>query len=172
MSSQHEDPTPQQGRLIAAYDKMVERVRDALDKAPEITFELLDKGIGEARQAAIKLGELTENEAKEISEAVKRDMANLNAELRKQGKKLEETFDPDHLKTGAISVGSFLLGKIREGLDFLEDKLDQRLTYHTRDVTGIGTLTCTQCGQQMHFKKTGVVPPCPKCHGQEFKRGF
>ncbi|PCI18096.1 MAG: hypothetical protein COB62_07115, partial [Piscirickettsiaceae bacterium] len=33
-----------------------------------------------------------------------------------------------------------------------------------------GTLECIACKQTLNFKKTGHIPPCPKCHKTEFKR--
>ncbi|MES9926605.1 MAG: hypothetical protein ABW158_00685, partial [Candidatus Thiodiazotropha sp. 6PDIVS] len=42
--------------------------------------------------------------------------------------------------------------------------------YHTGEVTGPGTLVCAQCGKEMHFKKTGHIPPCSGCKGTDFQR--
>ncbi|MDQ6955909.1 MAG: hypothetical protein Q9M21_01810, partial [Mariprofundaceae bacterium] len=33
-------------------------------------------------------------------------------------------------------------------------------------------LTCKDCGHSMHFKKTGRIPPCPKCHKTDFMKGY
>jgi Zn finger protein HypA/HybF involved in hydrogenase expression len=42
--------------------------------------------------------------------------------------------------------------------------------YKTGEIAGIGTLVCTSCGEQIHFKKAGHIPPCPKCNSTTFKR--
>ncbi|WP_082098404.1 hypothetical protein [Sulfuricella sp. T08] len=33
-------------------------------------------------------------------------------------------------------------------------------------------VTCTQCGQQRHLKRTTKIPPCPSCHGTEFRKWY
>ena len=43
-------------------------------------------------------------------------------------------------------------------------------SFHTGEITGPGTLTCDNCGEKLHFYKTGKVPPCPKCRGTGFHR--
>jgi predicted RNA-binding Zn-ribbon protein involved in translation (DUF1610 family) len=42
--------------------------------------------------------------------------------------------------------------------------------YHTGEITSIGTLACKACDTLVHFKKTGRIPPCPKCHQTVFVR--
>ena len=32
-------------------------------------------------------------------------------------------------------------------------------------------LECQECGKVIEMHKTGRIPPCPKCHKTEFKRG-
>jgi len=45
------------------------------------------------------------------------------------------------------------------------DKVRQRVTeWHTGEITTIGTLRCRTCGEAVHFKCTGHIPSCPKCH--------
>jgi isocitrate dehydrogenase len=46
------------------------------------------------------------------------------------------------------------------------------LDYRSGEITSAGTLTCNACGHEMHFKKTGRIPPCPKCHATEFRKSY
>ena len=53
----------------------------------------------------------------------------------------------------------------------LKMELARRITPHTGEVTGAGTLVCDKCGEKLHFHKAGKIPPCPKCHATQFHRG-
>ena len=72
------------------------------------------------------------------------------------------------------AVGEGVVADIRTGLyshlmllsvKFFEDR-------KTGEITSAGTLTCTACGQKVHLKSTGVVPPCPSCHATQFRKGY
>ena len=64
---------------------------------------------------------------------------------------------------------STVVDKTRLELDLLAMQSDA-LGWHSGQIAGIGTLECAQCGEQLHFHKTGRIPPCPKCAGTEFAR--
>ena len=51
------------------------------------------------------------------------------------------------------------------------DKVRQRVTeWHTGEITTIATLRCRTCGEPVHFKRNGHIPPCPKCHATVYER--
>ena len=52
----------------------------------------------------------------------------------------------------------------------LKKDTQQISTYHTGEITGLGTLVCDQCDEKLHFHKAGKIPPCPKCHATVFHR--
>jgi len=52
----------------------------------------------------------------------------------------------------------------------LERQAREADLYHSGELTGPGTLTCCACSQTLNFKKTGHIPPCPKCHTTRFSR--
>ena len=55
----------------------------------------------------------------------------------------------------------------------LAERARQASLYHSEEITGPGSLTCTRCGEVMHFSHVSRIPPCPGCHGTEFSRaGF
>ena len=54
-------------KLIAAYDKMIERVTLALDDAEQQVLPPLSKVVDNAKQRAIDLKELTRDEADKLS---------------------------------------------------------------------------------------------------------
>ena len=60
--------------------------------------------------------------------------------------------------------------RTRLELDRFADNARAASLYHTGEVTGPGTLVCAGCGKELHFHKAGRIPPCPKCHGTEYRR--
>lgn len=42
--------------------------------------------------------------------------------------------------------------------------------WRTGEVTTIGTLRCRHCGELVRFKRTGRIPPCPKCRATVYER--
>lgn len=45
------------------------------------------------------------------------------------------------------------------------------MTYHTGEKPGVGTYTCTKCGQQVYLNdSTDTLPPCPKCSNTKFTK--
>ena len=40
----------------------------------------------------------------------------------------------------------------------------------TGEKPGIGTYTCTKCGQKVHLDdNTDTLPPCPNCHNTNYR---
>ncbi|MDF1578152.1 MAG: ATP-binding cassette domain-containing protein [Desulfobulbales bacterium] len=69
--------------------------------------------------------------------------------------------------------GAFFLHLVRglsEWTKNLSDKLDSSLSYRTGEITHGGEFTCVGCGAEIHLKKPGRLPPCPKCAKAEFCR--
>ena len=60
-------------KLIAAYDKMMERVEHLLDAAEQQALPVLQKNIDKAKQQAIELKEITKEEAEKIGDYLNGD---------------------------------------------------------------------------------------------------
>ena len=41
---------------------------------------------------------------------------------------------------------------------------------HTGEMTAVGKLRCTDCGEEMSLHTPGPIPPCPACQGTRFSR--
>ena len=46
---------------------------------------------------------------------------------------------------------------------------EQAPEYRTGEITGPGTLLCSECGEQLHFHRPGHIPPCPKCRSNSIR---
>jgi predicted RNA-binding Zn-ribbon protein involved in translation (DUF1610 family) len=163
---------PIQDKLLHAYDTMMERVHDAVEKAEKLAIPTIDENLKQAQEKAVELGELTREEASKVASYLKRDFDDASAYLQETQEEFSEW----------LSFESTLVeGRIGEWLSLVADKTKlewdkinlqaiKGKLYHSGEVTGPGTLECISCEQTLNFKKTGHIPPCPKCHKTEFKR--
>ena len=44
------------------------------------------------------------------------------------------------------------------------------LKRHAGEITAFGTLQCKSCGEVIHLRGPGRIPPCPRCHGTTYRR--
>lgn len=155
-------------KLTQAYDRMLERTREAMDKADKGLHDALDN----AMERATELGELTREEAELVSIYVMRDLEDAADFVSKSGNELRDwlRFDLEVVEDALLQIFSQMVDHTRVALDELQRRADTLGEWHTGEVTGIGTLECKGCGEKLHFHQTGHIPPCPKCHGTRFRR--
>ena len=159
-------------KLVAAYDKMMGRIEHLLDKAEQEALPILQKNIENAKQQAIELKEVSTEEAEKIADYIRRDIHDAADYLEKSGKEFSTWlhFDLELVEERILDVFSKVADKTRLELAQLVDQAKRNQEYHTGEITSIGTLACQSCDTLMHFKKTGRIPPCPKCHKTLFVR--
>jgi hypothetical protein len=159
-------------KLIAAYDKMMERVNHLLDDAEEQALPALQRNIDKAKKQAVELKEITADEAEKVAEYLRRDLHEAAVYLENTGKELSSwlSFDLQLVEQRMLDLFARVTDKTRLELNRLSAQAKRAQEYHTGEITGIGTLFCADCGCEIHFKKTNRIPPCPKCHKTVFKR--
>ncbi len=165
----HVDPLDALG---AAYETMYERVAKRLHKVKEHTGPLLHEFIDEAKDKAVELDELTEEDAEKLTIWLKRDLDDAIDHMAETDDRLK-----DWLGFETTLIESALLYLLLETADkttlqLLRMKENARLpsVYHTGEVTGPGTLICDECEEKLHFHNASRIPPCPKCHKTKFHR--
>ncbi|MES9970911.1 MAG: zinc ribbon-containing protein [Candidatus Thiodiazotropha sp.] len=168
-SSAPQDPFD---RLAAAYDKMLQEVHEAADSAKESALPGLKEYLADAREKLIELGELSREEAEKVSGYIERDMKDAANYLMETGEQLSAwwRFDVQQVENRLFEMFTGVADQTKLELSKLAERANQSSLYHTGEVTGPGTLVCTGCNKEMHFKKTGHIPPCSGCKGTEFKR--
>ncbi len=159
-------------KLSAAYDRMMTRVHEFLDNAESEASPTLKQRIEMARQRAVELREVTSEEADKVAAYVERDLHDAAEYLQRSGNEFSTwlQFDLQQIENRMFEMFAKVADRTRFELDKLAIQARAAKQYHTGEITGIGTLYCADCNTQMHFKKTGRIPPCPKCHKTEFKR--
>lgn len=169
--SKSEDKDPVE-RLVTAYETMLERVDELLDKAEKTALPTLRKTIEQAEEKAVELGELTREEAAKISSYVERDMEDAAEYIVETGEELRSwfQFDLELVESRIRDLFAKVADQTSLQLRELADRARQASLYHTGEITGPGTLSCMACGKHLHFHKTGHIPPCPECRATEFQR--
>lgn len=165
-------------KLVHAYNRMMERVKAALEHAEHDTLPTVQQHIESAKKKAVELGELTRDEAEKIGAYVKRDLHDAADYLTTTGRELATwfRFDLKLIEQRMLDAFAGIVDRTRLELDKLglrakaADETKTMNTWHTGEVTSVGTLSCAACGQPMHFHSTGRIPPCPKCHATIFRR--
>jgi len=160
-------------RLVAAYDRMLERVHDAIEDAEQSALPNLRNRIDAAREKAVELGELTREEADRIASYLQRDLHDAADYLHDTGEELGSwlRFDLQLIERRLLDMFASVADRTQLELAELAERARQASLYHTGEITGPGTLYCSSCGKAMRFHKAGRIPPCPDCHATAFQRG-
>lgn len=159
-------------KLTAAYDKMLERVHDFLDSSESHTAPTLQQRIALAKERAIELQEITAEEADKVAAYIERDIHQAANYIQTTGEAFSSwfNFDLQLLEARMLDIFTAVADKTRIELAQLEQQAHRAEEYHTGEITGIGQLTCINCGNELHFKQTARIPPCGACHHTVFQR--
>jgi len=163
MTDQNQDP-----KEIGLYEKIAARTAELLDEGRK-TF---DEALKKAREEATKAGDYTREQADKAAEYVKRDLAALGKQAEKAKQTLKEVVEPQRVAAGMQSIFTRILIGAADTLSDWAQKAEKNLEYKTGEVTSPGTLSCKECGAEMHLKTTGRIPPCPKCHKTVFRKSY
>jgi DNA-binding ferritin-like protein len=160
--------------LGEAYEKMYERTAAGLHSLKEKSSPVFHNLVDEAKEKAIELGELTEQEAEKLAKWLKRDIDDAANYLSDTGRELKDwlSFETNLLESVALEMMLKVSDKTTIALLKLKEKVSEKYAYHTGEVTAAGTLVCDKCSEQLNFYKAGKIPPCPKCHGTAYHRKY
>jgi len=164
--------------LVDAYNQMMTRVKDSIDKAEAHAVPTLQKAIEQARQQAIHLGEITAEEAEEVGNYIKRDINDAAEYLMETSHEFSEwlMLDIEIIEQKVLELFLSVADKTRIELEQLSrpgcdiEADNEAIIYKTGEVTGPGTLICMNCNERIQFNTTDTIPDCSKCKAQAFKR--
>lgn len=159
-------------RMVAAYEAMLERVHEAAETAEKKTVPWLRETLIAAREKAVDLEELTREEAEKVSRYVERDLHDAAHFLAETGQEFRDwlSFDWRIMQDRMLDMFAGMADKTSEALRGFANQAREASLYHTGEVTAPGVLECTGCGEELHFAKTGRIPPCPRCKATRFQR--
>lgn len=157
------------GNLTDLYEKMSAILGESLERAGTITEEVFERGMRESRDWAYKMKDYYGDDIGKVSEFIRRDW---QEGIRQTRERTRKSLDLDRLQAGFLDLLSRLAESAGSQLENLAEKLKERLTYKTGEITGVGTLECKGCGQHLTVEKPTRIPPCPKCRGTMFERSY
>jgi len=147
-------------KLVHGYERMLERVKEFMEKAVEEEAPRLRQAIEHARDKAVELGELTREEAEKLAEYLRRDIEDAAAYLSsEQAQELKEWLRFDIKLIEERLADMFLSVADKATVEFLKfrEQLQSTVRYHTGEITGPGTLECVSCGEHLHFHRPSRI---------------
>lgn len=159
-------------RLEAQYDKLASKFNELYLAGRERGREAMTVALDKAHEQMVALGEFSAEQGQEMKNFLARDLEQTTADMQHLGEEAKVHLNPARLGAGALASVAAAMEATSQALHSLSDKARQSLTYKTGEMTSAGTLTCKACGAKVHLKATGHVPPCPKCSGTVFTKGY
>lgn len=159
-------------RLADQYDKLAGKFNELYLSGKERGRESMSVALDKAHEQLTALGEFSAEQGAELKQYLARDLDQTISDAQQLGEEAKDRLHPSRLGAGALSSLAAVLEFTGNALRSLSDKAKETLTYKTGEITSAGTLTCQACGQKVQLKKTGHVPPCPKCNGTLFNKGY
>lgn len=150
------------------YDSLLHKTRELMEETEKEFAPKVQYALDTAKEKLSALEELTVEETEKLADYLKRDLvdaAEFGGEL-KDWLQFETALIEDRL----LDAFSTMVDHTREELDRIRAEAIRFGEWHTGEITSIGTLQCKQCGELLHFHKSGHIPPCPKCQGTSYKR--
>ena len=118
----------------------------------------------------MKAGELTQEESRQIKAYLRRDLEQTASDLGEFGERTKKTASPAAIQAGFLDLTKSVAEGARGLFENLAEWADTTATYHTGEVAAQGTFRCRSCEHELNFSETGRIPPCPNCHGTQFRR--
>ena len=170
----HQDTAPEQTATpeVARYDRFVELSRELFDKGQEKGREAWEKAMELARQQLAAAGEFSADQGEAFKHYLRRDLDQTKVDMQQLGVEAQDRLNPARVGAGALSSLAKLLHAAGGAMLSWSEQAESALEFKTGEITSAGTLTCLACGQKVHLKATGVVPPCPSCHATRYRKGY
>ena len=159
-------------RLVEQYDIFASKFNELYLAGKERGREAMTAALDKSHEQLATLGEFSAERGEELKQYLARDLDQTISYAQRLKEEAKERLNPSRLGAGALSSLASALELTSGALHSLSDKTKETLTYKTGEMTTAGTLTCQACGQKVHLKETGHVPPCPKCTATLFDKGY
>jgi len=159
--------------LAEGYNIILDKTRESLEELKSgKTTAVLHDAMEIAKQKTVEMGDLTIDEVEKIAEFVRRDVHDAAHFIKTEEREFTDWLRLDLLllKKKILDNFEFLVDQMRSEILHTSKNVKRSLTWHTGEITGIGTLECNHCHELIHFHKAGHIPPCPKCQKTNFSR--
>lgn len=135
--------------LPQLYDRLAERAVEKLKELGDTTTVTLQQVLEAAGARAVDMGEVTREEAEQLSHSIRHDLHDAARHMLEQ----ERDFT-DWLRLDALLIEKRLLQRVAQLVDVARQEARHAgkeprhpLDWHSGEITGIGSLECRDCGQ-------------------------
>lgn len=163
-----EKKKPEEHEDVGLYQKLADRTAEILAEGKKT----LDGALKKASEELTSGGEYTREQAEKIATYLRRDLSEVGKKALQARDAVLEAVEPHRVAAGVQSGLSRLLKVSADLMSEWAGKSEQGLEFKTGEVTSPGTLTCKDCGKEMHLKTTVKIPPCPQCHKTVFRKSY
>jgi hypothetical protein len=163
-------------KLLEQYDAFAEKFKDVYLSGKDRGKEAMTQAMEKAQVELSALGEFSAEQSESMKKYLTRDLEQTITDAKEIGNTIsheaKDKLQPSRLGAGALSSLAYVLEQTSDALQSMMNKTVNAITYRTGEITSAGSLTCQSCSSKMQFKKTGHIPPCPKCSGTLFHKGY
>jgi len=157
---------------LRQYDALAARFDKVFQDAKAHSREAMNTALDKAKAELVAAKEISAERGEQLRAYLAQDMEQVLEAARHLGEGARQKLDPKRLEAGALASLAAVLERAGKVILELEQKVKKPITCKTGGITSAGTLTCQACGEQVHFEKTGRIPPCPKCKGTVFTKSY
>ena len=159
-------------KLVAAFEHMVENVADSVRNAEAALEPTIEEMVHNAKVLARDLYALTQEEAETLAATLKRDLHKANQVLNREQRELKDWFSFDLELIEARFIDLVANAADKTWLDFraFEEANRHLELYTSGEICNPGAFRCDACGEIVRLERTGPVPQCPTCGGDQFHR--
>jgi len=161
-------------KLNQAYQRLMEALKGIWQDTEDRTIPPLKEGLEQSKRKLSELGELSKEELDHVGGYLQRDLHDAAEFLQESGKTIGDWVkrDLEFAEYKFAELFADLADTTRSRLDEIAERARAVGEWHTGEITGVGILECKNCGEKIHFKTAGHIPPCPKCQGTKFRKLF
>lgn len=164
------DENREESRTAQAYDRVLANLKDILENTSRITRSEFDRALKMAGTSLDEASEFTREEISKAQDAVRKDWKQLVKATNRGKEDLLKSDEFQRIADTTLGAVGRLTKSIKDWAGFLDEKIEERITYNTGEVAGPGTFECTECDKTLVFKKSGRIPPCSSCKNTHFRR--
>ncbi|MDH5300244.1 MAG: zinc ribbon-containing protein [Gammaproteobacteria bacterium] len=158
-------------KLSKGYQQLLNHAEEFIVEFRHETKPLVEDSLHHAADKLEDLGELTREEVDKLRDYLMKDLYEAARYMAHEEKKLADwlRLDLAYIKASALETFAAMVDQTKLELDRLAYEA-QSASWHTGEITAPGILVCDACGEELHFKEPGHIPPCPKCQATTYHR--
>jgi isocitrate dehydrogenase len=159
-------------KLAQQYDLLANKFKELYLSGKERGRESMSVALENAQEQLTEVKAFTKEQGEDLKQYLARDLDESISYAQHLGTAAKDRFNPARIGAGALSSLANVLEFTGDSLHSLSVQTKKSITFKTGEMTSASTLTCQACGQEVHLKHTGHIPPCPKCKGILFTKGY